>query len=143
MKTVVLYASVHHGNTKKIVDAIQKETLCDIIDATKYNGEDLSIYDRVIIASGVYFAALHNSISLILKDGRIKQNDVRLILTSGSNSKKYIKKISDFYRVYGVVFKSTYICKGYDTYGPFKLIGGIAKNHPNNDEIQRAVQSVL
>ena len=142
MKTVVLYASVHHGNTKKIVDAIQKETLCDVIDATKYNGEDLSIYDKVIIASGVYFASLHNSISLILKDGRIKRNDVRLILTSGSKSKKY-KKISDFYRAYGVEFKSTYICKGYDTYGFFKLIGGIAKNHPNNDEIQRAVQSVL
>ena len=53
------------------------------------------------------------------------------------------EKISDFYRAYGVEFKSTYICKGYDTYGPFKLIGGIAKNHPNNDEIQRAVQSVL
>ena len=22
-------------------------------------------------------------------------------------------------------------CKGYDTYGPFKLVGGIAKSHPN------------
>lgn len=30
----------------------------------------------------------------------------------------------------------SYGCKGYDTYGPFGLIGGINKNHPDDQEIQ-------
>ena len=29
-------------------------------------------------------------------------------------------------------------CKGYDTSGPFKLLGGIAKGHPNVEELQKA-----
>ena len=31
-----------------------------------------------------------------------------------------------------------YGCRGFDTFGPFKLIGGIAKGHPNEDELQKA-----
>ena len=33
-----------------------------------------------------------------------------------------------------------YSCKGYDTYGPFKLMGGIAKGHPTDSEIEDAVK---
>lgn len=30
-------------------------------------------------------------------------------------------------------------CKGFDTYGPFKLIGGIQKGHPDESELKAAV----
>lgn len=36
-----------------------------------------------------------------------------------------------------------YQCLGFDTFGPFKLIGGIAKGHPNEDEIAAAVSFYL
>lgn len=29
-------------------------------------------------------------------------------------------------------------CRGYDTFGPFKLVGGIAKGHPNEEDIKRS-----
>ena len=32
-----------------------------------------------------------------------------------------------------------YGCLGFDTYGPFKVIGGIAKGHPTDEEIKGAV----
>ena len=31
-------------------------------------------------------------------------------------------------------------CKGYDTYGPFKLVGGIAKGHPDEKDLMAAVE---
>lgn len=31
-----------------------------------------------------------------------------------------------------------YSCKGYDIFGPFKLIGGIAKGYPNANDLQKA-----
>lgn len=34
----------------------------------------------------------------------------------------------------------TYFCKGFDTYGPFKYIGGIAKGHPTRNEIEEAIK---
>ena len=33
-------------------------------------------------------------------------------------------------------------CKGYDTFGPFKLVGGIAKGHPDEEDIKNAVEFV-
>ena len=32
-----------------------------------------------------------------------------------------------------------YRCQGFDTFGPFKLVGGIAKGHPTEEEIKGAV----
>ena len=32
----------------------------------------------------------------------------------------------------------TFSCRGYDTFGPFKLISGMAKGHPDADDLQRA-----
>ncbi len=31
----IIYASVHHGNTKKVVEAIARECEVELIDATK------------------------------------------------------------------------------------------------------------
>lgn len=33
-----------------------------------------------------------------------------------------------------------YGCLGFDSFSPFKLIGGIAKGHPTNEEIDGAVK---
>ena len=33
-----------------------------------------------------------------------------------------------------------FFCKGYDTYGPFKLVGGIAKGHPDEKDLMAAVE---
>ena len=34
-------------------------------------------------------------------------------------------------------------CKGYDTFGPFKLVGGIAKGHPDEKDLEAAVSFVV
>ena len=31
-------------------------------------------------------------------------------------------------------------CKGYDTFGPFKLVAGIAKGHPDEEDIKNIVE---
>ena len=42
MKTAIVYASVHHGNTKKIIDEIAKTNDVELIDATLTVENDLS-----------------------------------------------------------------------------------------------------
>lgn len=39
MKAAIIYASVHHENTKKVVEAIAGENAVDLIDATKEKKE--------------------------------------------------------------------------------------------------------
>ena len=42
MKTAIVYASVHHGNTKKIIDEIAKTNDVELIDATQMVEKDLA-----------------------------------------------------------------------------------------------------
>ena len=42
MKTAIVYASVHHGNTKKIIDEIAKTNDVELIDAIQTVEKDLS-----------------------------------------------------------------------------------------------------
>ena len=53
MKTAILYYSEHHGNTKKLLDAIAAKNDVDLIDVTKQGSADLAGYDRIGLASCV------------------------------------------------------------------------------------------
>lgn len=37
----------------------------------------------------------------------------------------------------------SYGCLGFDTFGPFKLVGGIAKGHPDDKDISDALDFYL
>ena len=55
MRKVIVYSSVHHGNTEKLVKSIAEECQVDLIDAVKQPDADLSSYDTIGFASGIYF----------------------------------------------------------------------------------------
>ena len=55
MKTAIVYYSKHHGNTKKLLDAIAAENEVTLIDVTEQASADLSGYDRIGFASGIYY----------------------------------------------------------------------------------------
>ena len=62
MKTAIVYASVHHGNTKKIVEEIAKDQNVDLVDATQVKEKDLSEYDAIGFASGIYYGKFHQTV---------------------------------------------------------------------------------
>lgn len=62
MKTAIVYASVHHGNTKKIVDEIAKDQNVDLVDATQVKEKDLTEYDAIGFASGIYYGKFHQAV---------------------------------------------------------------------------------
>ena len=54
MKTAILFYSKHHGNTKKLLDAIAAaDPDVDLVDVTTAGKTNLSGYDRIGIASGI------------------------------------------------------------------------------------------
>ena len=62
MKTAVVYYSRHHGNTKKVLDAIAQKFDITFIDASKTESADLGEYDLIGFASGIYYSKFHKSI---------------------------------------------------------------------------------
>jgi flavodoxin len=63
---------------------------------------------------------------------------VFFIYTCGSKRRGYTKNITRAAQEKGANILGEYGCRGYDTFGPFKLLGGIAKGHPNEKDIEQA-----
>lgn len=140
MKTAILYYSKHHGNTKKILCAIkEKEKNVDLFDITEKPVIDLQSYECIGFASGIYFSKFNKDLIRFAKEKMPVDKKTFFIYTCGAKGKGYTKAISEALKEHNTIILGEYGCLGFDSYGPFKLIGGIAKGHPSNKEIEEAV----
>ena len=140
MKTAIVYYSEHHGNTKKLLDAIAAQHDVDLVDITKNPSADLSGYDRIGFASGIYYSGFAKQIIAYAEKKLPDEKPVFFIYTHGAPKGDFLKGIRAVTQQKNCPEIGEYRCQGYDTFGPFKLVGGIAKGHPTADEIRKAVE---
>ena len=141
MKTGILYYSKHHGNTKKLLDAIKEaDPQVDLIDVTTTRTVNLSGYDRIGIASGIYYTNYAKQVISYASDHLPEGKSVFFIYTHGAPTGGFLKGIREITGRKHCKELGEYRCQGFDTFGPFKLVGGIAKGHPTKQEIDAAVK---
>lgn len=140
MKSVIIYASTHHGNTKKVVDAIATECEVERIDATKVHEKDLSGYDMIGFASGIFFTKFSEQVLNFARVNLTENKKVFFIATAGNPIDLNFHSISDIVKEKQCEEVGRFQCKGFDTYGPFKLVGGIQKGHPDDEELKAAIE---
>ena len=138
MKTAIVYYSKHHGNTKKLLDAIAAENEVTLIDVTAEPAADLSAYDRIGFASGIYYSAFAKQLLAYAQAYLPEKKDVFYIYTHGAPKGNFLRAIREIAGAKGCRELGEYRCQGYDTFGPFRLVGGIAKGHPTEEEIRGA-----
>jgi flavodoxin len=138
----IVYCSVHHGNTKKLLDGIAGACEVDLLDTAQAEKADLSQYRAVGFASGVYMSKLHRALFDFIGGNPALPRRAFILYTSGSGGKKYADSFAARLKERGLRVDGVYSCKGYDTFGPFKLVGGIAKGHPSQSEIDGGVRFV-
>ena len=141
MKTAIVYYSKHHGNTKKLLDAIAASHPVALIDVTEAPDADVSGYDRIGLASGIYFSSFAKQI-LAFEEAHLPEGkDVFFVATCGANpSDGFFRAAEKAAEAKNCRIVGKYICTGYDTFGPFKLVGGLRKGHPDASEIEGAVR---
>ena len=139
MNTAIVYYSKHHGNTKKLLDAIAQKHPVTLIDVTAQDSADLSGYDRIGFASGIYFSGFAKQIVEFARKNLPSDKKVFFIYTHGAPGGSFLKAIREVVQGKRCSEIGEYRCQGFDTFGPFKLVGGIAKGHPTQEEIDGAV----
>ena len=63
MKGIIIYESKHHGNTKKLVDAIAKKYGMETVNAVDNIEIDFSKYDLIGFASGIDFSRFYDNVT--------------------------------------------------------------------------------
>ena len=141
MKTAIVYFSQHHGNTKKLIDAIALKYEITTINVTEDKSVDLAKFDCIGFASGIYFSSFAKQILTFAENKLPKNKDVFFINTCGFQSPVvYFEAIRKIAKAKGCRELGAYQCLGYDTFGPFKVIGGIAKGHPDENDVNNVVR---
>ncbi|SDB51951.1 flavodoxin family protein [Butyrivibrio sp. INlla16] len=136
---VIIYASTHHGNTKKVVEAIAKEFDVELVDATQVHEKDLTGYDLIGFASGIYAAQFHQQIKNFAQVNLPQNKKIFFIMTSAMN-KDFTKSMADSIKGKKAEIVGKFTCHGYNTFGPFKLVGGTSKGHPDENDLKDAVE---
>lgn len=136
MKTAIVCYSKHHGNTRKLVDALAQGQEVTVIDAAQVSSADLRAYDLVGFASGIYYSKFHKCVVTFAQENLPEGKPVFFLYTCGAAKEGYTKSIAEAVATRHARVLGQYGCLGYDTYGPFRLIGGVAKGHPSEEELE-------
>ncbi len=143
MRALIIYISIHHSNTGKIARAMADILAADLLQAGQADVNTLSNYDLVGFGSGIYFGRHHkNLFQLIDKLPPVKHKKAFVFSTSGIGE---IPLINDFNRPLkkkllekGFDIAGVFSCRGFDTYGPMDVIGGMMKGRPNARDLKEA-----
>ena len=138
MKTAVCYYSRHHGNTRKVLEAMAEEGDLDLIDVTARQTVRLEEYDCVGFASGIYFGKFQKSVPAFARQYLPQGKPVFFVYTYGGAKGGGAKDLADIACEKSCPVLGEFSCRGYDTFGPFKLVGGIAKGYPNARDLEKA-----
>ena len=136
MKTAIIYYSAHHGNTRKLAEAVARGRDVTLVDASAVKSADLSGYELIGFASGIYFGKFHEDVLEFAKNNLPEGKKVFFLSTYGGRSNT--KAIEEVVKGRSAQVVGQFGCKGYDTFGPFKLVGGIAKGRPDENDLNNA-----
>lgn len=138
MKTAICYYSRHHGNTLKILQTMAQEGEVELIDVTAQETAQLEEYDCIGFASGIYGFEFQKTVVEFARQYLPAGKPVFFVYTYGGVKGTSSKAVAEIANAKGCPILGEFSCKGYDTFGPFKMVGGIAKGHPDTQDLDNA-----
>jgi flavodoxin len=135
----MIYSSIHHNNTEKIGRVMAEAINADIVEAKHIRIDTLDNYNLIGFGSGIYAGKFHkNVLDLISKLPKLNNKKAFVFSTSGTGVTKYNVRVEEELKKHGFEIIGNFACKGYNTFGPLKLFGGIGKDRPNAEDLQNA-----
>ena len=142
-KTLIVYKSVHHGNTARIAREIAGVLGADCAEPAECPYERLAGCELLGIGSGVYYGQVHDEIREWVRDlPEDHAHHVQIFIVTTSGLPMFWKlwhwplKAQLTKKGYAVI--GEFACRGFDTWGPLWLTGGLNRRHPDERDLQRA-----
>lgn len=100
-------------------------------------------YDLIGFGSGIYYHKHHKSLlNLADKLPVVKNKKAFIFSTSGVKQggffNRFDRPLKEKLLEKGFDIIGEFSCRGFDTVGPFKLVGGISKGRPNEKDFKKA-----
>ena len=143
MKTLMIYISVHHGNTEKVAGTMANILDADLVQVKQADAIMLERYDLVGFGSGIYFGKHHESLlDFVDKLPALKNKKAFIFSTSGLRKIPFVHNFDKplreklQHKAFDII--GDFSCRGLDTYRATKLVGGINRGRPNAEDLRQA-----
>jgi flavodoxin len=142
MKTLIICESVHHGCTKKIADAMAAALNSEVKKPGDVDAGKLAEYDLIGFGSGIYIGKMHKNMLKLADNLPGLEKKAFIFSTAGGDNEnmKYHKALKDKLASKGFKIMDEFSCRGFDTFGPLVLIGGLNKGKPDEKDLENARQ---
>ena len=139
MKALIICWSEHHGNTKKIADAMASVLHCEVIQPTDVDIKTLGDYDLIGFGSGIYYWKHHKNLFDLIEKLPPNNNKAFIFSTRGvSRQGRTHDALRTKLEEKGFEIVGEFSYRGFDTYGALKYLGGIARGRPNDKDLRDA-----
>lgn len=144
-RCLILLESVHHGNTAKVAEAIGNVVAADIVAPDEVPYTSLAEYAVVGFGSGVYYGQMHHALTdwlAGLPDAACATTPAFIFTTSGLPflAKLWTAPLRRLLARKGFDVVGEFACRGFDTWGPLWLTGGLYRKHPDERDLARATE---
>jgi len=144
MKALLICKSEHNNNTLRIANAMAEVLGAEVKKPIEVEFNACDEYDLVGFGSGIYHSKHHDSLFRLIQQCPTKKHGSKVFVFStsgmeeGEHLNDYNKPLKELLAEKGFDVIGTFSCRGYDNWGPFKLVGGINKGRPNPQDIEEA-----
>ena len=140
MKTLIICVSVHHGNTEKVARAMAETIHARLVKPDEADINTLSEYDLIGFGSGIYAFRHHKALfSFVSGMPAMKNKKAFIFSTRGMGSaKRYHRILREKLLEKELDIAGEFSCRGLDTVGPLKLVGGMNKGKPDEEDLKNA-----
>lgn len=142
MKTLIICKSVHHGNTQKIAEVVAKVLEAKLVKPEELDINTVTKYDLIGFGSGIYYGKHHKDLLKVVDNlFSVKNKKAFIFSTSGTGEKNISRNhrlIREKLMAKGFIIAGEFSCRGFDSFGLLKLIGGINKGRPDEHDLRKA-----
>ncbi|MCX5175092.1 flavodoxin family protein [Streptomyces virginiae] len=141
MKTLLVCTSVSHGSTRRVAEAMGAVLGARVVAPQEVSTAEPAGYDLVGFGSGVFSHRMHPDLLGFVRALPASSGRAFVFATSGLPELPLAPFTRPSVRLLegkGFEVEGTFACRGFDTWAPFKLIGGINKRRPNGDDLAAA-----
>ena len=143
LTALLVSTSVHHQNTAKVAREMAGVLGAECVGPTECPYSRLAGCDLLGIGSGIYFGRPHDELLQWVRglpEELARDLPVFIFTTSGLPflAKFWHRPLRQAITTKGYEITGEFACRGFDTWGPLWLTGGLNWRHPNEQDFQRA-----
>lgn len=141
MKAVIVCVSVSHGNTRRVADTMAHVLDAKVVTPEEADLKELAGADLVGFGSGVFYSRLHPRLTDFAKALPPGEGRAFVFATSGLPElppAPFTRPLVRLLEGKGLRVEGSFSCRAFDTWAPFKVVGGINKRRPNAGDLAAA-----